>query len=295
MLVHSAGKTKEIEAEIPLGLGRVQLVRESWNEPIDVFGSAREHHLELTLLRQPLNARACFPDHWGPHRFEPFGPMFLLPAAHRVHAKSDCRQQNSIVCSFTPESVAAWFDCDLQWTHRRLQSSLNIVSPTIRNLMQRIGAEIRSPGFACETLIELMAAQLFIEVSRLLAGIDDLEPAGGLPSWRLRRIEDRLSSDGPPPSLSELARLCNLSVRHLTRGFRISRGRSIGSFLAENCVENAKRLLASGAQIKEVAYSLGFSAPSNFAAAFRRATGESPRQYRQRVAPMRLSLPAKPH
>jgi AraC family transcriptional regulator len=89
--------------------------------------------------------------------------------------------------------------------------------------------------------------------------------------------------------------LCNLSVRHLTRGFRISRGRSIGSFLAENCVENAKRLLASGAQIKEVAYSLGFSAPSNFAAAFRRATGESPRQYRQRVAPMRLSLPAKPH
>ena len=48
-------------------------------------------------------------------------------------------------------------------------------------------------------------------------------------------------------------------------------------------VDHAKRLLAENQSAKAIAYSLGFSSPSGFATAFRRATGEAPRQYRQRV------------
>jgi transcriptional regulator GlxA family with amidase domain len=40
--------------------------------------------------------------------------------------------------------------------------------------------------------------------------------------------------------------------------------------------------------VKTVAFATGFTAPSNFAAAFRRATGETPRQYRQRALRPRL-------
>jgi AraC family transcriptional regulator len=278
-----SGQAKQIDAEIPMGLGRVQLIRESWNDPIDVFGEAEEHRLELALLPRSTNQKGCFPDHWGPHRFEPIGQLFLLPAQHRVHCKSDCRRQDSIVCNFDPAAVAAWFDGELKWTHGRLRRSLDIASPGIRNLLLRIGEEIRTPGFASEAMVELLSAQIAIELSRHL-GADDAPVSGGLSALHLRLLEERLAVSGVAPTLSELASLCNLSVRHLTRAFRVSRGRSIGSYMAERRTDDAKRLLTSGMSVKAIAYATGFSCPSNFATAFQRATGETPRQYRQRAA-----------
>lgn len=272
-----------VETESAIGLGRVKVVHQFWNEPINVSGLAHEHHLELTLLPVSRNAKVCFVDHWGPHRFEPMGQMFLLPADQAVHAKSDCRQQNSIVCNFDPEAVEKWFERSLDWTDCRLQSALDINNPRIRSLLFTIGEELRTPGFASSTLVELMAGQIAIELSRHLAGIDDNHVGGGLSPWRLRLIEQRLADDSTPPSLTELGALCNLSVRHLTRAFRVSRGRSIGSYIAERRLDHAKRMLAEGLSIKAAAFNTGFSAPSNFTAAFVRATGETPRQYRQRI------------
>jgi AraC family transcriptional regulator len=48
-------------------------------------------------------------------------------------------------------------------------------------------------------------------------------------------------------------------------------------------LDNAKRLLATDQSVKAIAYSLGFASPSSFCFAFRRATGETPRQFRQHV------------
>jgi len=287
-----SGRAYKVEAEIPLDIGRVQLVRKFWNEPIDVFGVACTHHLELSLLSQTSKAKGCFPDDWGPHRFEPIGELFLLPAKHMVHARSNCRHQNSIICSFDPVAVSTWFDGDLEWTEGRLQGSLDIVNTNIRSLLFRIGEEMRNPGFASETMVELMAGQTAVELSRYLLGIDESKAMGGLSPWRLRLIDERLTDGSTPPSLTELATLCNLSVRHLTRAFRASRGRSIGSYIAEHRIDHAKRLLASGLRVKSVAYTTGFTAPSNFAAAFQRATGETPRQYRHRASRGNVSVQA---
>lgn len=274
----------QIEADVPLEIGRVQLVRKFWNEPIDVLGTSKMHHLELALLPNSSTARGCFPDQWGPDRFEPIGEVFLLPAQLMVHAKSDCRQQNSVVCWFDPGAVAAWLGSDLEWTHSRLQGSLDIVNSTIRSLLFRIGEEIRNPGFASETMVELMAGQVTIELSRHLSKIEERKRKTGLSPWCLKLIDERLADGGAPPALSELAGLCNLSVRHLTRAFRTSRGRSIGSYIAEQRIDHAKQLLALGLRVKSVAHSTGFTAASNFAAAFLRATGETPRQYRRRTS-----------
>jgi AraC family transcriptional regulator len=278
------GMSTTIEAEMPLSLGRVQIVRKFWNEPIDVVATAHTHHLELSLLPRSSNAMGCFPEHWEPHRFEPIGEVFLLPAQHTVHARSDCRHQNSIVCNFDPAAVQTWLDGGLEWTERRLKGSLDIVNANVRRLLFRMGEEIRNPTFASETMVELMAAQAAVELSRHLLGIDAGKKVSGLSPWQLKLIDERLEHRAPPPSLSELAALCNVSVRHLTRAFRANRGRSIGSYIAEHRIDQARRLLASGLRVKSVAHATGFTAPSNFAAAFLRATGETPRQYRQRAA-----------
>lgn len=277
-------RTTQIDAEMALRVGRVQLVRNVWHAPIDAQGAADDHHLELSLLPNDGEPKGCFPELWGPRRFEPIGEIFLLPATQMFHARSQCRQQHSLVCRFDPRAVDEWFDGALCWTDGRLRGGLNITSRRIRALLSRMAEELRQPGFASTAMVDLMAAQAAIELSRHLLDLGKVAAVGGLASWQLRRIDERMAGDPAAPSLSELAQLCGISPRHLTRAFRVSRGCSIGEHLAAHRIEQSQRMLAAGRSVKAVAYTLGFTAPSNFAAAFRRATGESPSQYRQRSA-----------
>ena len=105
-----------------------------------------------------------------------------------------------------------------------------------------------------------------------------------MPDGGLRLIEERLSEHDKAPSLSDLAELCGLSVRQLTRGFRVSRGCSIGDYLEQRRIESAKRMLMRGEAVKGVAFALGFASPSSFTFAFRRAVGSSPTRFRQKQA-----------
>jgi AraC family transcriptional regulator len=272
-----------LEAEITTAAGGIEVVRRSWVDAIDIFGSPDRHRIELSLLPRSRDARGCFPERWGPHRFEPIGELFLLPAGQLVHAKSECRQQSSIVCTFAPAAAETWLDRPIEWTDGRLQAGLDIANPTIRGLLFRLGEEVRQPGFASGALVELMIAQLAIELARHCLGIEEKAAIGGLAPWRLRRIDDRLAVPGEAPSLAELAKLCDLSVRQLTRGFRASRGGSIGDHIADSRIQLARQLLGGDRDVKSVAHALGFASPTNFSAAFRRSTGENPRQYRQRA------------
>jgi AraC family transcriptional regulator len=179
--------------------------------------------------------------------------------------------------------MRSWFDGDLQWTDRGLEASLDIQDSSIRGLLLRLAHETRYPGFASETLVELIAAQLAIELGRYCMNVNDIPVSGGLAPWRLRLIDECLREVRATPSLAELAALCKLSVRQLTRGFRTSRGCSIGDYVANRSIDHAKNLLATDQSVKSIAYALGFASPSSFCFAFRRATGVTPREFRQRA------------
>jgi AraC family transcriptional regulator len=283
MVRHFSQSAPCIEAQGSFGFGHAQIVRRAWDEPIDVVGVPNEHRLEFAMLPRSNAARGRFPDRQGIPGFERFGEIFFFPAGQVVHAKSHCRRQYSVVCSFRPEAMERWFQGRLQWTDARLQGSLNITNPSIRSLLARLGEELLNPGFAGTTMIEMMAGQIGIELARYLVGIEELSHTGGLSHRNLRLIDERLAQNGPPPSLTELAGLCGLSVRHLTRAFRTSRRRSIGDYMAECRIDRARHLLASGMSVKWIAHTMAFSSPAALSTAFRRATGERPRDYLQRV------------
>ncbi len=283
-LQRAASEVMTIEAELRVPVATAQLVRFRFLEPADNMFCADSYRLDLCLTPRPRNARACYPDRWSPNRFERIGNVFLVPPGEAMLARSDdCGQQTSIICQLHPEPLRAWLDGDLEWNARRLMAGLDIREGGIRSLLLRLAEEARTPGFASEVLVELIATQLTIELARYCAAMDDCKQARGLAPWRLRLIDERLREEHKAPTLAELASLCGLSVRQLTRGFRASRGCSIGDHVESSRVENARRLLAAGQSVKAIAYSLGFASPSGFCFAFRRATGETPREFRQRV------------
>ncbi|MBP6682892.1 MAG: helix-turn-helix transcriptional regulator [Halioglobus sp.] len=281
----SNDRLMHVEAEVRAPVATAQLVRFHFPERIEkVMREAQSYRLDLCLTPRPTNARACYPDRWGTHRFEPIGNLFLVPPGESMLAISDgCCQQASILCQLHPEPMRDWFDGALEWTDQGLSAGLDIRDRNIRSLLMRLAEEARNPGFASEMMVELIAAQVAIELARYCNDSNEKPATGGLAPWRLRRIDERLREESAPPTLVELAALCRVSVRQLTRGFRESRACSIGDYIANHRVEQAKRRLATDESVKAIAYSLGFSSPSSFSFAFRRVTGETPGDFRQRL------------
>lgn len=83
-----------------------------------------------------------------------------------------------------------------------------------------------------------------------------------------------------PPALAELARGAGLSETSLKRGFRQVYGATVFGYLRSRRMDRARALLASGeATVLEAAARVGYSNPSNFAAAFRQAFGVNPKEF----------------
>lgn len=271
-----------VEGELCAPVAKARLVRFEFSKPIDRVLSERDcYRMDLCLTPRPGNARACYPNRWGARRFERIGNIFMVPPGEALQTVSDgCCRQASLICEFNPALADAWLDSELKWTNRGLLAGLDIRERNIQMLLHRLAQEAKNPGFASETLVELIAAQIAIELARYHDASNGENTWGGLARWRLQLIEERLREVAKPPTLTELAQLCQLSVRQLTRGFRSSRGCSIGDYVASNRLEQARQLLAGDDSIKAIAYTLGFGSPSSFCFAFRRSTGETPTQFR---------------
>jgi AraC family transcriptional regulator len=279
--LNDTGRPKvTIEAQLHTPSATAQIVRFDMLEPIDrVKMNSDRFWIDLCLTPRPADARACYPNRWGPHRFERLGELLVVPPGEVMHARTQAGNQTSVVCEIDASLIANWCDGDLKWTSLRLEAGLRISDWSIRGLLMRLTRELGRPGFASEMLVELVVNQIAIELARCCGSLGQGRINSRLAAWRVRRIEERANELGKAPSLEELGELCGLSVRQLSRGFRASRGCSIGEFVAQTRVENAKRLLIDGRSVKVVAYALGFSSPQSFSFAFRRATGLCPAEY----------------
>jgi AraC family transcriptional regulator len=138
--------------------------------------------------------------------------------------------------------------------------------------------EIAQPDFATVAVIEALAKQLSVEILRKFcpARAERSEFWGGLSSRHKRLIRERVNSQEPLPNREELADLCDMTIRHLSRAFRTETGQTLGRYIDSVMVDRAMVMLAAGAPVRDVAESLGYATASSFTSAFRRATGLLP-------------------
>lgn len=279
----AAAPTMRCEAEL-VGKGfAARIVRFDIPAPTSaVMCDPDSFQINMCLTPRPLDARACYHRRWGGHRFERLGDIFLLPPGEELLVKGGSIRQASLTCELATETISRIVGRDLSWSDTQIASTIDIGSGQIRALLFRLAQEVRHPGFATERMLEFLVGQLAIEIARYCLEVSERPQSGGLAGWRLRLIDERLSESPVAPSLSELARLCNISVRQLTRGFKVSRHCSIGDYVEQRRMETAKRMLVHGENVKSVAFTLGYASPSSFTFAFRRALGISPSQFRQR-------------
>jgi len=278
----SACGTVEIEAEIRTAGVTARLVHCHFNRSIDrVLRLDGTFRMDLCLTSRHPSARACFKNYWSTDRFERIGDLFLLPPGFDLIARSDDDSPSSISIEIDAGYIYELLDPWPTLVDRYLAAALDIRVPKMRTLLVRAAEEIRQPGFASAQLIELLARQLAIELVRHGSTLEESPQHGALVPWQLRLIDERLREVREAPALSDLAALCRISVRQLARGFRASKGCSIGAYVANRQMEHAKQLLASEQNVTSIADALGFSSASNFCVAFRRATGLTPGNFRK--------------
>lgn len=83
-----------------------------------------------------------------------------------------------------------------------------------------------------------------------------------------------------PPTLIDLSKEINLSLRKLKQGFKETYGKTVFKYLFEHKMELALKLLKDGENnVNEVSFKLGYSNASHFIYAFKNRFGITPRAY----------------
>lgn len=135
----------------------------------------------------------------------------------------------------------------------------------------------RRDGYRQAALAHLTV--LLIDLARLADDVVGDLKRGGEPLLAkvFEVIEQRIDQQ---VSLRDVARECGMSPGHLTTVVRRRTGRTVGDWITERRMAEARSLLAStDLGVQEVVRRVGIVDPGYFTRVFRRAHGESPRRW----------------
>lgn len=86
-------------------------------------------------------------------------------------------------------------------------------------------------------------------------------------------------------SVADYAKHLSVSPTHLSRVTRAATGKPASGLIEERLIREARRFLVfTDLPVSVIAYELGFDDPAYFSRVFRRATGDSPRAFRNQLA-----------
>lgn len=208
------------------------------------------------------------------------GRAFFVPAGHAADCIWQPLNQRSISCAL---DLRALTGIELEWTPRRLAAGLDVRNHFVHGVLQRLTRELLEPSFGRAVMLDMLSPMLGLELVRYFQGLpaQKLPRAAKLDRAELDHIRDMLTQAGARPSIAALARKYEVSERHLARLFHEATGQSMSGFAAAQRVAQAKAALAKPrVLIKQIAFDCGFTNVAAFAAAFRKATGLTPSQYR---------------
>lgn len=268
---------------LTFSMGEVQVQEFNWDRPTFDVWTSDGYFLNLTVKQRRNAAHATYLEADGPIA-ETVGRLMFVPPGMTLRSGGGSGVQRTLSCMLKPEAVERLLERKPQWDKGSLTEGLHLNSPEIEWFLLKMYDELQRPGFAHEAMIESLASGLAVALVRTfnLNEVESRTSRGGLAPWRMKLIRERVAAERPLPSLAELADLCGLSVRHLTRTFRAEADLPISRYIEKAMADRARAMLEDTVMpIGEIAAALGFANSSSFAFAFRRATGLRPNDVRR--------------
>jgi AraC family transcriptional regulator len=266
--------------------GRIEVRHFGWSQPMDsVWETGKRCYLfNMSLSNQEPPTTWTHLDTGLQKQRTRRGGLTFVPPGQKMSSSFAAGNSRSVCCMLDSTVVEAFLTeaPEWNWSQALLDDCAHVGGTEIEWLLCRMYREVQVPDFATADVLDTLAKQVAIEIVRKfkLRSHENNNRAGGLAPWRLRLIRARLYSDAPLPDLEEVAALCDITVRHLTRAFRSETGQTLGRYIEAVMVERAKALLQARVPVGQIAKTLGYSHSSAFASAFHRATGVRPSEVR---------------
>lgn len=179
-------------------------------------------------------------------------------------------------------------DGEIDAYEKKLSSGISGIA--ITPYMEHIFAELQDftqyrGGVGClfleSKIFELLSVYLseVLELRILASGCAGISKTDRGAIIEAKRIID--SQLAFAPGCEELARKVGISTSKLTKGFSSVFGTSVHAYIIDQRLEKAAGLLLEGSlNVSQAAALVGYSKPSNFAAAFKKKYGVLPKNYR---------------
>jgi len=256
-----------------------EIRRFGWDYSCDATFEANAYYIDYSLMPRSPRSRLFYTDRHTP----PPGEIVFLPQGSVFAAHNDPCEQRLLCLTFEHESALRLFEHDDRAID--LAPCFDVRAPRVRQALARLAEEVREPGFGHDILLESLALTLVVELCRHLEERQqaDAAPRGRIADWRLKRLRELVEAGlAGQLSIADLAAACGMSPRHLIRTFRNTTGVTLSDYIAMARIDRAKQALASeDMPIKVVAFHCGFQSAAAFSASFRKATGMTPRAFRQ--------------
>lgn len=270
--------------QVELSAGRLELVEWRWPDMIGFRKKEADLMLEMSLPPHAADASVEFPE-IAPGRHCFMGTLFIRYPGVVVQGRGEGGQIRVIRCVLSGAKARSILRSVKNIELPLLQSLLDIRSEGLRALMRLAHRELTNQVDRSSEALDAIFNLVLIELRRLFASAPYVSVSGRLAGWQYNRIRERLATGGELPTTAELAAMCGISPRHLHRQFLALTGNTVARYVENFWVERAKTmLLDSASPIAHISFVCGFSHPSSFARAFRRATGMTPHIFRQSSA-----------
>jgi AraC family transcriptional regulator len=149
-----------------------------------------------------------------------------------------------------------------------------------RHLYQKLTLSGKPERFYMESQLMRLAV-LLLRHHSTASQADRILPSGGLTHHQARRVLDYIESNlGGQLTLTELARIADLSLHHFAHMFKRTIGVAPYRYVLERRVEWAKGMLRPArARLVDISLAVGFDSQSHFTSAFRRMVGATPTEF----------------
>lgn len=156
-------------------------------------------------------------------------------------------------------------------------------SDAFRNVLSQIVDEYQQNDGHTEAMIGTYLFQFAVLLQRALSHCGARgEPNARTQAAALQRLLDQHITSAV--SLNDLARQVHMSESHFSHQVKALLGVAPKTYVRERRIARAQELLRSTSMsVEQIADALGYDAPSSFFRAFKRTTGLTPGQFRQRL------------
>jgi len=266
----------------------MSVVLSEFNIATPVTTSIQTEHNEIALFIPPVRLRGTLRcPQLGLDEFRPARPLRFRPAGVTYELRDLCGTARLLKFSFSNLRLRDAIGDDIVWDAPAVERALDLSAARLSSLIMKLLDELTAPGIGSAALMEALSTVVIVELVRHVCDANPEVSRQGarLSRAQLARIRQRTEGDDrPSPSVTELARLCDISERNLLRLFKTSTGETVSGYIRRVQISRARRYLTTtDMPLKQLAALLGYSQSSAFIAAYRRTTAETPDQFRKRL------------